>query len=335
MTSETQFHALVLDQDGEGKVSGSFQTLGNDRLPDADTTVKVLYSALNYKDGMIMNGLGKLVNEYPHIPGVDLVGEVEECTSGAFQPGDMVICTGWRVGEIWWGGFATRARLKSEWLVRAPESMSPQQIMAIGTAGVTAMMSLMALEAHGLTPETEGEVLVTGAAGGVGSLCVMLLAGNGYRVAAGTGRDSTRDYLTDLGAASLVSREELEEAPRGPLTKARWAGAIDNVGGKILGNLLSALRPNTSCAAVGNVAGFSFEASVLPFLLRGVNLLGIDSVNCPIEQRRIIWERLAKELPLDKIDPMMEIHPMSDVLKLGGEILKGQVRGRAVIDVNA
>lgn len=335
MTSQTQFQALVLDQDADAKVSGSFQTLDNAKLPDADTTISVKYSSLNYKDGMIMNGLGKLVRDYPHVPGVDFVGVVEECTSGAFQPGDEVICTGWRVGEVWWGGFATRARVKSEWLVAVPKGLSMVQTMSIGTAGLTAMMSLMALEEHGLTPDREGEVLVTGAAGGVGSVCVALLANLGYRVAAGTGRESTHAYLTELGATTLVSREELEQAPRGPLSKARWSGAIDNVGGKILGNLLAALNSNASCAAVGNVAGFTFEASVLPFLLRGVNLLGIDSVNCPTDRRVVAWNRLAKQLPLDKLDPMIEIHPLKDVLKLGGEILKGQVRGRAVIDVNA
>lgn len=335
MTSETQFQALVLDQGEDGKVSGSFQTLDNDRLPDGDTTIAVKYSSLNYKDGMIMNGIGKLVRDYPHVPGVDFVGVVESCTSGKYQPGDEVICTGWRVGEVWWGGFATRARVKSEWLVPVPKGLSMMQTMSIGTAGLTAMMSLMALEDHGLSTENEGEVLVTGAAGGVGSVCVALLSNLGYRVAAGTGRESTHAYLTDLGATTLVSREELEKTPRGPLSKARWSGAIDNVGGKILGNLLGALNSNASCAAVGNVAGFAFEATVLPFLLRGVNLLGIDSVNCPTERRIIAWNRLAKDLPLDKLDPMAEVHPLGDLLTLGGAILKGQVRGRAVIDVNA
>lgn len=335
MTSDNTFRALVLNRDDAGKVSGAFETLSNDRLPDADTTIAVKYSSLNYKDGMIMNGLGKLVRDYPHVPGVDFVGVVESCMSGAFQPGDEVICTGWRVGEIWWGGYATRARVKSEWCVPLPDGLSMLQTMSIGTAGLTAMMSVMALEDHGLSPDADGEVLVTGAAGGVGSLCVALLANLGYRVAAGTGRDSTHQYLTDLGAHSLISREELEEEPHGPLSSARWAGAIDNVGGKILGNLISALQPNASCAAVGNVAGFSFKASVLPFLLRGVNLLGIDSVNYPTAKRIVAWNRLAKEYPLDTLAPMTEVHPLGDLLGLGSAILKGQVRGRAVIDVNA
>lgn len=335
MTSDTQFHALVLDRDSDGTVSSSFQTLSNDRLPQADTTIAVKYSSLNYKDGMILNGQGKLVRDYPHVPGVDFVGVVETCTSGAYQPGEEVICTGSRIGEIWWGGYATRARVKSEWCVPLPDGLSMLQAMSIGAAGLTAMMSLMALEEHGLTPQTEGEVLVTGAAGGVGSLCVALLANLGYRVAAGTGRDETRQYLTDLGATTLISRSELEQSPRGPLASALWAGAIDNVGGKILSNLLSALQPNASCAAVGNVAGMTFEASILPFLLRGVNLLGIDSVSCPLDRRIIAWNRLAKELPLARLDPMVEVYPLGEVLALGDQILKGQVKGRAVIDVNA
>jgi len=335
MTSETQFLALLLDQDGDGKVSGGLQTLDNDRLADADTTVAVKYSSLNYKDGMIMNGIGKLVRTYPHVPGVDFVGVVESCTSGKFQPGDEVICTGWRVGEAWWGGFATRARVKSDWLVAVPDGLSLIQTMALGTAGLTAMLALMALEDHGLTPDQDGEVLVTGAAGGVGSVCVALLAHLGYRVAAGTGRDASHDYLRDLGATSLISRDELQTAPRGPLSRARWSGAIDNVGGAILGNLLGALNPTASCAAVGNAAGVSFAASVLPFLLRGVNLLGIDSVNCPTERRIVAWRRLATDLPLAKLDAVAHVHPLGDLLVLGDAILKGQVQGRAVIDVNA
>lgn len=335
MTSDSEFSALVLDRDAQGGVSGSFQTLSNDQLPDGDTTLAVKYSSLNYKDGMIMNGQGKLVRDYPHVPGVDFVGVVEHCTSGLYQPGDKVICTGWRVGEIWWGGYATRARVKSQWLVPLPDQLSLLQATSIGTAGLTAMMSLMALEDHGLNPDTEGEVLVTGAAGGMGSLCVALLAHHGYRVAAGTGRDDTHQYLKDLGATTLLSREELEKPHAGPLGHARWIGAIDNVGGKILGNLLSALHPHASCAAVGNVAGYTFEASVLPFLLRGVNLLGIDSVNCVQDRRVIAWNRLAKEMPMERLDAMVEVHPLGDVLKLGEKILKGQVKGRAVIDVNA
>ena len=335
MTTDTEFKALVLDQDAERKVSASFQTLTNDQLPEGDTTIAVEYSSLNYKDGMILSGLGRLVRDYPHIPGVDFVGTVESCDSGAFEVGQKVICTGWRVGEAHWGGFATRARVKAQWLVPLPEALSAEQSMAIGTAGLTAMLALMALEEHGLTPDAEGEVLVTGAAGGVGSVAVALLSALGYRVAAGTGRDSTHAYLTDLGATTIVSRAELEEAPRGPLGSERWSAAIDNVGGPILGNLLASLRYGASCAAVGLAASPSLETTVLPFLLRGANLLGIDSVNAPKERRVKAWSRIAKELPMGKLDAITHVRGLSEAVVLGDEILKGQIQGRTVIDVNA
>ena len=335
MTTDTEFKALVLDQDAQGKVSASLQTLANDRLPEGDTTIAVEYSSLNYKDGMILGGLGRLVRDYPHVPGVDFVGTVERCESGAFEVGQKVICTGWRVGEVHWGGFATRARVKSKWLVPLPDALSAQQSMAIGTAGLTAMLALMALEEHGLTPDIEGEVLVTGAAGGVGSVAVALLAALGYRVAAGTGRESTHDYLTDLGATTIVSRAELEEAPRGPLGKERWSAAIDNVGGPILANLLASLNYGGCCAAVGLAASPKLDATVVPFLLRGVNLLGIDSVNCPKARRVKAWSRLSQELPMGKLDAITHVRPLSAAVALGEEILKGQIQGRTVIDVSA
>jgi acrylyl-CoA reductase (NADPH) len=335
MTNETQFKALVLDQDADGKVSASYQTLPNDRLPEGDATVRVEYSSLNYKDGMILNGLGRLVRDYPHVPGVDFVGTVEACESEAFEVGQKVICTGWRVGEVHWGGFATRARVKSKWLVPLPDALSAQQSMALGTAGLTAMLALMALEDHGLTPDVESEVLVTGAAGGVGSVAVALLTALGYRVAAGTGRESTHAYLTDLGATTIVSREELEQAPRGPLGKERWSGAIDNVGGPILANLLAALNANGSCASVGLAASPNLSTTVLPFLLRGVNLLGIDSVNAPKARRVQAWTRLARELPMGKLDAITHVRGLSEAVALGQDILKGQIQGRTVIDVNA
>lgn len=335
MTSEADFKALVIDQDADGKVTSSFQTLSNDQLPEGDTTIAVEYSSLNYKDGMVINGLGRLVRDYPHIPGVDFVGTVEDCASGAFEVGQKVICTGWRVGEVHWGGYATRARVQSKWLVPLPEALSAKQSMSIGTAGLTAMLALMALEEHGLTPDIEGEVLVTGAAGGVGSVAVALLSALGYRVAAGTGRESTHAYLTELGATTIVSREELEQPSRGPLGSERWCGAIDNVGGPILGNLLAALQYGASCASVGLAASPKLEATVLPFLLRGVNLLGIDSVNAPKERRVKAWARLAKELPMGKLDDITHVRPLGALPELADEILKGQVQGRTVIDVNA
>lgn len=335
MSLNTEFKALVLDLDAEGKVSAFFETLSNDQLPEGDTTIAVEYSSLNYKDGMILNGQGRLVRDYPHVPGVDFVGTVEACDTGAFEVGQKVICTGWRVGEVHWGGFSTRARVKAKWLVPLPDALNARQSMAIGTAGLTAMLALMALEEHGLTPDSEGEILVTGAAGGVGSVAVALLAALGYRVAAGTGRESTHAYLIDLGATTIISREELEQAPRGPLGKERWSAAIDSVGGPILANLLAALNYGGSCAAVGLAASPKLEATVLPFLLRGVNLLGIDSVNALKERRVQAWHRLARELPKEKLDAITHVRGLSEAVQLGGEILKGQIQGRTVIDVNA
>lgn len=333
--SDDQFTCLLLEEDEDRKVSHSIQTLPNDRLPEGDVTVAVKYSTLNYKDGMIINGLGRLVREYPHVPGIDFSGVVEQSASPDYKPGDEVILTGWRVGEIHWGGFSQRARVKSDWLVPVPAGLSMKQSMAIGTAGFTAMLAIMTLEAHGLTPSPDKEVLVTGAAGGVGSVAVSLLTNLGYKVAAGTGRAETHDYLTDLGASSFVSRDELMEAPRGPLGKERWAGCIDNVGGAMLGNVLPQIAYWGTVASVGNAGGIEFTSNVLPFLLRGINLCGIDSNTCPKDRRLEAWTRLAKELPLDKLDAVTNEAPLAQLPELAGKILQGQVRGRTVIDVNA
>lgn len=336
MTQSNEFRALLLSE-ADRKVSHAFETLSNDRLPDSpdfDVTIAVEYSSLNYKDGMIIKGIGRLVRDYPHIPGVDFVGTVESSSSADFNEGDQVICTGWRVGEAHWGGFSTRARVKSKWLVKLPAGLTAKRAMAIGTAGLTAALAVMALEEQGLSPEVEGEVLVTGAAGGVGSVAVGLLASLGYRVAAGTGRVETHDYLKDLGATELVSRAELEEAPRGPLGSERWAAAIDNVGGPILGNLLAAMKYGGSCAAVGLAASPKLDTTVLPFLLRGVNLLGIDSVHCPNARRLEGWKLLADKLPMDKLDALTSVKTLNDLPELADQILAGQVRGRTVIDVN-
>lgn len=329
-----QFACLVLDSEDGKKVAHSIQTLDNARLPDGDVTVAVKYSTLNYKDAMIINGLGRLVREYPHVPGIDFCGVVEDSASPAYKPGDEVVLTGWRVGELHWGGFAQRARVKSDWLAPVPAGLSLKRTMAIGTAGLTAMLAVMTLEERGLTPAADKEVLVTGAAGGVGSLAVAILAGLGYAVAAGTGRAETHDYLRDLGAASLIGRDELAQAPRGPLGSERWAGVIDNVGGAGLGNLLGSVAYRGAVASVGNAGGVEFSANVLPFLLRGVNLCGIDSNTCPQDRRLEAWGRLAKDLPLDKLDAATGEAALADLPDLAGKILRGQVRGRTVIDVN-
>ncbi len=332
MTDDNQFTALVLEDADDGKVTASIESLANDRLPEGDVTVGVEYSTLNYKDGMIVQGVGRLVREYPHVPGIDFAGTVESSESPNYKPGDRVLLNGWRVGEIHWGGHATRARVKSSWLVPVPEGLTTEQCMAIGTAGYTAMLAVMTLEEHGLTPDSEGEMLVTGASGGVGSIAVSLLANLGYRVAAATGRKETHGYLKDLGAAEIVGRDELTTPPKGPLGSERWAGIIDNVGGPTLHTALATLRTWGSCAAIGLASGPALETTVMPFLLRGINLLGIDSNTCPRERRLIAWDRLAKELPQDKLAAATSTASLADVPELADKILQGQVRGRTVID---
>jgi len=334
MTDDNTFTAILLEQDDE-TISASIQTLDNDRLPEGDVTLAVKYSTLNYKDGLILGGLGKIVRDYPHVPGIDCAGTVISSDNPNFKPGDDVIMTGWRFGEVHWGGLATKARVKGDWLVPLPDGMTLEQSMAIGTAGLTAMLAVMTLQEHGLTPDSKGEVLITGAGGGVGSIATAILAGQGFRVAASTGRAETHDYLKDLGAVSIIDRAELAEAPRGPLASERWSGIIDNVGGEQLGNILASLAYWGSCASVGNAGGIKFTATVIPFLLRGINLLGIDSNTCSIERRTIAWNRLAAELPTDKLESMINRAGLADTLALGGKILQGQVRGRTVIDVNA
>ncbi len=334
MSSGNEFTALVLEQDEDGKVSNSIQTLDNDRLPEGDVTVAVKYSTLNFKDGMVVNGIGRLVRDYPHVPGIDFAGVVEQSSSPDYKPGDEVILTGWRVGEVHWGGFSTRARVRSEWLVPLPSGLTLKQSMAIGTAGFTAMLAVMTLEEHGLTPEAEKEVLVTGGAGGVGSVAVSLLSNLGYKVAASTGRAEQHDYLHDLGASMIVERAELEAPTKGPLGAERWAGAIDSVGGSTLAHVLATMSYWSTCAAVGLAAGPALETTVLPFLLRGVNLCGIDSATCSKARRLVAWNRLAEQLPMDKLAQVTGTATLADLPTLAGDILKGQVRGRTVIDVN-
>ena len=261
-------------------------------------------------------------------------GTVESSDDGRYKPGDKVILNGWRVGEIHWGGYGQKARVKADWLVPMPEQMDAKRAMAIGTAGYTAMLAIMALEEHGLTPEKDGEVLVTGASGGVGSVAVAVLANLGYRVAASTGSASSHDYLKSLGAVTIVDRAELETPPKGPLGSERWSGAIDNVGGSTLSSVLATLKYWASCSAVGLAANPTFTATVVPFLLRGVNLLGIDSNTCPYERRVEAWRRLSSELPKDKLDEMTTVIGLEQLKEYGDKILKGQVNGRTVVDLN-
>ena len=326
-----QFRALVLHDEG-GKIVSRLQDLAEDDLPPGEVTVAVEHSTLNYKDGMIVQGLGRLVRNYPHVPGIDFAGTVERSDSPEFKPGDPVVLTGWRVGETQWGGYAEKARVKAAYLVPRPESLSAAQAMAVGTAGFTAMLAVIALERHGLRPE-QGEVLVTGAAGGVGSIAVAMLARLGYRVAASTGRPELRDYLTGLGAAELVDRSALAEKPSRPLDRERWAGAIDAVGGATLATVLTQLKYRAGVAACGLAGGSDLPATVIPFLLRGVNLLGIDSVMCPRDERTEAWRRLGQDLPLDRLEEISQILPLSEVPEWAPRILKGEVRGRIVVDV--
>ncbi len=327
------FKAILL-QENDGKVTAELAELDDSQLPEGDVTVAVDYSTLNYKDGMVLNGIGRLVRNYPHVPGIDFAGRVEESSHPDYKAGDSVVLTGWRVGEMHWGGHAQKARVKGDWLVPLPAGLTAKRAMAIGTAGFTAMLAVMALEDHGLDP-AKGEVLVTGAAGGVGSVAVAVLNKLGYQVAASTGRAETHDYLKGLGATTLIDRAEIAEPSGRPLDKERWQACIDSVGGSTLSCLLPQIAYGGSVAAVGLAGGHALETTVLPFLLRGVNLLGIDSVMCPLARRKAAWARLEKDLPMEKLDGMVNEAGLADLLSLGGDILKGQVRGRVVVDVKA
>lgn len=327
------FRALVLEKDAEGQAVASLQELDDARLPEGEVTVAVRYSTLNYKDGLCLSpGGGGLVRSWPHVAGIDFAGVVEDSRDPRYKPGDEVVLTGWRVGEAYWGGYASKARVKADWLVPLPAGLSLRQTMAIGTAGLTAMLALMALEAHGLVPGA-GEVLVTGAAGGVGSVAVSLLAERGYQVAAVTGRPETESWLRDLGASRIVPRADLAEVVKRPLEAESWAGCIDAVGGSMLARVLGQMKHRASVAAVGNAGGLAVPASIIPFLLRGVNLLGIDSAQSPFEERSRAWARLAAELPLDRLEGTLREVGLAEVPALGAAILKGAVQGRVVVDV--
>ena len=327
------FNALIVNKDDDGNVSQNVEQVELDRLPEGDVTVAVEYSTVNYKDGLCINATGGLVRNFPHVPGVDFAGTVEASDDPRFKAGDRVVLNGWRVGEVRWGGYAQKARVSADWLVAIPDAISTKQAMAIGTAGYTSMLSVMALEDHGLK-QGNGEVLVTGAAGGVGSVATAILAKLGYEVACVTGRPETADYLTSLGATKIVAREEINETVKRPLEAETWAGCIDAVGSAMLARVLGQMKYGSSVAAVGLAGGADLPASVVPFLLRGVNLLGIDSGMQPHENRVRAWNRLATDLPMDKLESMIEMATLTDLPKLGKAILKGQVKGRVVVDVN-
>jgi acrylyl-CoA reductase (NADPH) len=325
--------ALVLNQGSDRKVSGAIETLTVDRLPAGDVTVAVDYSTLNYKDGLVLTTGGGLVKSWPHVGGIDLAGTVEQSDHADFKAGDKVVLNGWRVGELHWGGYATKARVKGEWLVKLPGSISTRRAMAIGTAGYTSMLCVVALEKHGLKPAA-GEVLVTGAAGGVGSVAVAILAKLGFSVVAATGRAQEAGYLKALGAATVMERKELVEAPDRPLLSERFAGVVDTVSGVMLAKALAQLKYGGAAAVCGLAGGPTFPGSILPFILRGITVFGIDSVMLPKAPREEAWRRLGSDLPLDKLDSTVSEVGLSELMAMAPRILKGEVRGRVVVDVN-
>ena len=314
-----------------GPGPATLQQLTDSDLPEGDVTVAVKYSSLNYKDGLAVTGRGKIARSFPMVCGIDLAGTVEASESPDFQVGDQVVVTGWGLSETHPGGFTQRQRVRSEWLITRPESLSLRQTMAVGTAGLTAMLCVLALEHNGLDNSTDGEVLVTGAGGGVGSVAVVLLSRLGYRVAASTGRPEVHDYLRSLGATSIVDRQELATAGR-PLDKERWAAAIDTVGSQTLATVLAQTRARGAVAACGLAGGNDLPATVLPFILRNVSLLGVESVQCPTTLRQEAWDRLARDLPLPLLDAITTVEPLTRVPELAEEILAGRTRGRVVID---
>jgi acrylyl-CoA reductase (NADPH) len=325
------FKALLATQ-ASGKFHASIQQLDMESLPPGEVTIRVKYSTLNYKDGLAVTGKPGVIRKFPMVPGIDLAGVVEESSSPEWKPGDEVVVTGFGLSETLWGGYAELARLDARHLVPLPKGLTLKQAMAIGTAGFTAMQCVLALEQHAVKPDT-GDVLVTGAAGGVGSIAVAVLAKLGYRVFASTGRAQLGDYLRSLGAAEIVDRSTLAATSPRPMESERWAGAVDSVGGDTLAAITRTLRARGSVASCGLAGGAALNTTVLPFILRGVNLLGINSVYVSREERLGIWERLARDLPLGLLDQMTEEAPLENIFELGEQILAGKIRGRTVIRI--
>lgn len=325
------FDAAIIEKSADGAQTVHVGPVDDARLPDGDVTVRVEWSTLNYKDALAITGRGPIVRQFPMVPGIDFAGVVETSSRADLPPGTRVVLNGWGVGERWWGGLAGRARVKGEWLVKLPDAFTTRQAMAIGTAGYTAMLCVMALERQGLTP-AHGPVVVTGAAGGVGSVAVMLLARLGYHVAAVTGRPEEEEYLRGLGAAEILPRADFS-SPGRPLEKARWAGAVDVAGGVVLANICAAMLPEGVVTACGLAAGMDFPATVAPFILRGVTLVGIDSVMCPQPRRLEAWRRLAELIDPEKLEAMVSEIALADVPQTAAALLDGGVRGRVVVHV--
>ena len=325
------FKALLIEKDDNGYRAG-VKDVGDEVLGAGDVTVRVAYSTLNYKDGLAITGKSPVVRKFPLVAGIDLAGTVEASDDARFKPGDAVLLNGWGVGESHSGGLAQRARLKADWLQPLPAGLTARQAMAIGTAGYTAMLCVMALQQHGLAPG-QGDVLVTGANGGVGTVAISLLAGLGYRVVASTGRLGEADFLKSLGAAEVISRDEFS-SPGKPLAKERFAGVVDAVGSHTLANACAATRYGGAVAACGLAQGMDFPGSVAPFILRGITLYGIDSVMAPMARRSAAWSRLATDMDLAKLDSLTQEIGLEEAVAAGARILAGQVRGRLVVDVN-
>jgi acrylyl-CoA reductase (NADPH) len=327
------FKALLATQEN-GNFGISLRQVERSQLPAGEVLVRVAYSSLNYKDGLAVTGKPGVIRTFPMVPGIDLAGTVEESQSSDFKPGDQVAATGCGTSETIWGGYAQLARLNAEHLVPVPRGWSPKQAMGAGTAAFSAMYCVMSLEAHGLKPG-EREVVVTGAGGGVGSVAVAILAHLGYRVVASTGRAELSEYLRKLGATEIQDRALLAAPSNRLLESERWAGAIDNVGGDTLTGLLRSMARHASIASCGVAGGTTFTATVFPFILRGVNILGMDALRLSNAHRRQIWERVTHDLPLELLDQIIQVEPLEKVVELGEKILAGQIRGRVVIDVNS
>lgn len=325
------FKGILIEKDDAG-YRAAIKDIDEAQLPDGDVTVRVSHSTLNYKDGLAITGKGPVVRRFPMVPGIDLVGAVESSSHPDYKPGDQVVLNGWGVGEVHWGGLAQKARLKGDWLVPLPERFSPQQAMAIGTAGYTAMLCVLALERHGVTP-AHGEILVTGAAGGVGSVAIAVLAKLGYTVVAVSGRTEEADYLKRLGASEVLGRAEFA-APGKPLGKERWAGAVDVVGSHTLANVCATTKYRGVVTACGLAGGMDFPATVAPFILRGVTLAGIDSVMCPRTERLEAWRRLGADLDISKLETISTEISLAEAIPAASKLINGEIRGRVIVDVN-
>jgi acrylyl-CoA reductase (NADPH) len=326
----TKFDALLVSKTDAGQ-SAEWTQLSESDLMEGDVTLRVSHSTINFKDGLAITGRSPVIRRWPMIPGIDLAGTVTASAHPGYQPGDQVLADGWGLGEVHYGGYAQMARLRGDWLLPIPAGLTPADCMAVGTAGYTAMLCVMALETHGVMPES-GPILVTGAAGGVGSVAIALLAKLGYSVTASSGRPETAEYLKSLGATDIIARDELAGTPR-PLAKERWAGAVDVVGSATLANVLSQTRYGGTVAACGLAQGMDLPTSVAPFILRNVTLAGIDSVMAPQAKRAEAWARLARDLDLTKLRAMTDKRPLRDVIALAPEILAGRVKGRVVLEI--